>query len=189
MTKDLYFEWLLGRICCGTSAYKRKYFSMLLWQLYSTDYTWKEPLDEDRATWGLTLRAEYSENTGKIAKNKLNLPCSMLEMMVMLAIRMEYDLSFEDDPDFYDHVSDWFWGMITSMGLSKNDDYDYSDKKTRMAVTRVLGRTFKANGDGGLFTLTINSIKTDMRKCDIWHQAMLYRAELDDINDPDWLQL
>ena len=189
MTKDLYFEWLLGKICCGTSAYKKKYYGMLLWQLYSTDYTWKMPLDEDRATWGLTLRRDFNEETGKMAGNKLNLPCSMLEMMVMLAIRMENDLSFETDPEFYDHVSDWFWGMIDSMGLSKNDDYDYSDRKTSMAIGRVLGRTYAKNGRGGLFTLSVNEKKVDMKEVDIWMQAMLYRAELDNINDPNWLEV
>ena len=176
--RDRYLNWLMNLVCQGTSKHKRKYYTMLLEQLYLRNYEWEMPLDGDRATWGITLRDKYCKETGAICSNKDGLECSMLEMMVRLAINIEDQYSFESDDDFYDHVSDWFWGMISSMGLNKNDDYDYDDRKTDIAIDKVLKRGYSKNGKGGLFTLEVNEKHVDMRNTDIWHQAMLYQTEL-----------
>ena len=168
----------MNLVCQGTSKHKIKYYTLLLRQLFDRNYTWEMPLDGDRETWGLTLRDKFMDEMGALACGKENEPCSMLEMMVRLAINVEDQYSFESDSDFYDHVSDWFWGMISSMGLYKNDDYAYDPRKTDISIDRVLNRGYRRDGKGGLFTLEVNEKHVDMRNTDIWHQAMLYQTEL-----------
>lgn len=44
-----------------------------------------------------------------------NRPCSVLEMIIALAIRLEEHIM--DDPDIGNRTGQWFWDMIVSLGL------------------------------------------------------------------------
>lgn len=175
-----YLKWLKNLVCRGSLGYKNRYFGLLLDHLYSRIYTFDNDLDGARAKWGLALRDKYVDENRRHPSEMDGLgPCSMLEMMVALAWRMENEEASERwDDDFWDFVSVWFWGMIDNMGLGKNDDGSYDPKKTDICIDRVLGRGYNSDGRGGLFTLKRNFQHVDMTKIDFWRQAMLYMAEI-----------
>ena len=105
-----YYKYLVSFIDGG--KYKR--YSRLLDYLYHTDYIWEYEMDENRAGDGLEFR-NYFEMDFHVTDVRISGPCSMLEMMVGLAYRMERELM--DDVAYGDRTSQWFWMMINSLGL------------------------------------------------------------------------
>ena len=101
-------------------------------------------------------------------------PCTVLEMMVALAVRCEEDMM--DDPDYGDRTSQWFWNMVVSLGLGGMTDRVYDYERVEMVIQRFLNRDYEPNGKGGLFTL--RHAPFDARKVDIWHQLCWYLDEL-----------
>ena len=83
-----------------------------------------------------------------------------------------------DDPKMGDRTGQWFWGMITNLGLGSMTDDRFDEKHVDECVDRFLYRKYERNGRGGLFT--IRNCDRDLRKAEIWHQLCWY---LDSIND------
>ena len=77
-----------------------------------------------------------------------------------------------DDPCMGDRTKQWFWGMISSLGLGAMTDDRYDEKFVDDAIFRFLDRKYEPNGRGGLFT--IRNCREDMRTKDIWHQLCSY---------------
>jgi hypothetical protein len=90
-------------------------------------------------------------------------------MMVALAIRCE---SVMDDTSFGDRTGQWFWGMISSLGLGSMNDSRFDIDYVEDCVTRFLERDYEPDGRGGLFT--IRHCDRDMRDVEIWTQLWLY---------------
>ena len=90
--------------------------------------------------------------------------------MIALAIRCEENIM--DDTSYGDRTAQWFWGMITSLGLGDQTDsridYIYVDD----VIKRFLDRDYEPNGKGGLFT--IKNCRQDLRKVEIWYQLCWY---------------
>ena len=81
------------------------------------------------------------------------------------------------DPDKGDRTTQWFWSMITSLGLSTMTDYNYNEWLVNDVVTRFLNREYDRNGKGGLFT--IRRWDRDARDAEIWHQLLAYCNSLE----------
>ena len=97
-------------------------------------------------------------------------PCSILEMMIALAIRCEEHIM--EDPEIGNRTGQWFWNMIVSLGLGHMTD-DYFDLAyVEEAVRRFLNREYSRDGSGGLFT--IERCPQDMRRIEIWYQMCMY---------------
>jgi hypothetical protein len=90
-------------------------------------------------------------------------------MMVALAAKCE---GLMDDPDLGDRTAQWFWEMITTMGLSTMHDSNYNEWLVNDVVTRFLNREYEPDGRGGLFR--VRNWDRDMRTAEIWHQLMAY---------------
>ena len=99
-----------------------------------------------------------------------NAPCSVLEMMVALAIRCEETIM--DNPAYGDRTAQWFWGMIRTLGLYSMTDDRFDQEYVDMVIDRFLNRDYEPNGEGGLFK--INNCKYDLRKIEIWYQLCWY---------------
>lgn len=169
-----YFDWLCD-IVCGTRYSPEISYTKLLMCLHNIDFTYLHPMDENRAANGANLRYRFAlmhvpiHETAGIT-NALSGPCSVLEMMVALAIDCEETIM--DDPRIGNRTGQWFWTMISSLGLGGmyNDHFDarYVDD----VIDRFLNREYAPNGKGGLFT--IRNTNQDMRKIEIWWQACAY---------------
>jgi hypothetical protein len=90
-------------------------------------------------------------------------------MMVALAIRAEETM---DDPNVGDRTSQWFWHMITSLGLGPMTDNQFDRIQVIDILERFMDRHYAANGKGGLFY--IRNHDRDLREVEIWYQLCWY---------------
>lgn len=167
-----YFKWL-SNIVCGKRYSKFVSYNKLLTRLHNTNFRYVDPKDANRFEDGLNLRYRFCLRTDNLDHLDLVMQgrdCTVLEMMVALAMRIEEQIM--DDPDLGDRTGQWFWQMIVSLGLgSMSDDMfdrDYVEEK----IDIFLNREYEPNGKGGLFT--INRCTDDLRDVEIWYQMCWY---------------
>ena len=157
-------------MCGGRFAPSISYRRLLTF-LHDAEFVYFVPYDENRAAEGIALRYRYCLlHDCEDLEYCLDGPCSVLEMMVALAIRCEENIM--DDPMKGDRTGQWFWGMINNMGLGSMSDTNYNEWLVNDVVTRFLNREYDADGTGGLFK--VRGWKRDMRTAEIWHQLMAY---------------
>jgi hypothetical protein len=131
-------------------------------------------MDANRYEDGIDLRYRfgYAENIGStlIADYLDDRPCSVLEMLIALSIRLEEHIM--NDPAIGDRTGQWFWNMIANLGLGSMDDAKFDRKCAEDIIQRFLNRDYERDGKGGLFT--IEHCKEDLRNVEIWYQACWY---------------
>lgn len=166
-----YFEWMCNLVCKDRYA-KSISYRMLLTYLHQKEFIFSIPKDQNRAKDGVGLRRRYVliHDCEDLIEYLDIRPCSVLEMMVALAIRCEE--SIMDDPSVGDRTSQWFWGMIVSLGLGAMIDSRFDEELVVYIVNRFLDRKYEPNGKGGLFT--IRNCDRDLRKVEIWYQLCWY---------------
>ena len=81
-----------------------------------------------------------------------------------------------DDTRVGDRTGQWFWGMITNLGLGSMTDDDYSRDYVDSVIDRFLRNDYESNGKGGLFT--IRNCEYDLRSVSIWCQLCWYLDSL-----------
>ena len=170
---ELYFDWMYRLVRNGKPSTRASY-RKLLRSLHSADFTYEIPMDDNRAEDGIDLRYRFGDENhyddAMIAAYLDDRPCSVLEMMIALAIRCEEHIM--DDPDIGDRTGLWFWGMVSNLGLADMSDTKFNFSHVEDAVRRFLDRAYGRNGEGGLFTVKRN--RYDMRSVEIWYQMCWY---------------
>ena len=175
--KISYFEWLVGLVDGGDHL-------LLLKDLYSLPFVPRIPFDENRANYGVELRKACAvKNSGlKIPRKEQEMPCSILELLVSLADRFEFELC--DPFDLVDpeegKKAKYFRIMLKNLGLDGMDDGGgYFGRGGRAAVEaavrRLNDRTYAYDGTGGLFPLKRPA--QDQRSVEIWYQMNAYLIE------------
>lgn len=165
-----YLYWLTGLVC---DEHHQRYYQNLLEYLHNIEFTWTINNDENRAIDGVNLRERFAEEHNLniyICNRYLGGPCTVLEMLVALSCRCEG--SIMDDNDFGNRTAKWFWIMIRSLGLSSMDDGRFDEDYVQFVIDRLLTRSYKRDGDGGLFH--IRGTRRDLRKAEIWYQMCWY---------------
>ena len=169
-----YFEWLIGlsvNLCRDYGSYRK-----LFGYLYSREFYSDVENDENRAEDGLDLRMRFAEDSNYTYRDiyiYLDEPCSVLEMMLGLALRCEEHIM--GDPEIGDRTGLWMHAMLESLHLADQTDDVYDEEKAVNAIDILLSHGYKRNGDGGLFTITKR--REDMRKTEIWCQMCWYLVE------------
>ena len=172
--KKEYFEWLYYLVCDKRFSEQNSY-RKLFEHLHNTEFVYFISMDDNRAKGGIDLRYRFGCSIGyKDISEYLDGPCSVLEMMIALAIRCEEQIM--DDPAYGDRTGQWFWGMIVNLGLGAMTDNRYDEKRVDDILDRFLSRTYEPDGKGGLFT--VRNCDVDMRKVEIWKQLLLYLDSL-----------
>ena len=171
--KNEYFEWLHNLVCV-TNRPNVISFRKLLMYLHGVEFRYSIPMDENRASDGISLRWRFVYDNGypDIYLEYLAAPCSVLEMMIALAFKCE---GFMDDPSIGDRFSQWFWHMVVSLGLGGMDDISFNKRVVRESIIRFLDHDYAPDGRGGLFT--IPNYDRDLRHVEIWHQMCWYLDE------------
>lgn len=166
-----YFNWLYD-VACGDRYSNDISFRKLLMQLHSIRFTWIIPKDENRAADGIELRRRFADDYTCIDDADLYLtePCSVLEMMLALAIRCEENIM--DDPSMGNRTTQWFWGMITNLGLGYMTDDLFDKAVVNKVIDRFLNREYAFDGKGGLFR--VKETACDLRDIEIWVQLCWY---------------
>lgn len=165
--ENLYFEWLYDAVC-GDRFAKRNSFRKLLTQLHGTEFTYVIQRDSNRAGDGVALRYKFS-NKREVLDVFGNHPCSVLEMLLGLAMRCE---TIMDDALKGDRTGQWFWGMITNLGLGSMIDERYDENYVEEVLECFLDRRYEPDGRGGLFT--VRNCDRDLRDVEIWVQMCWY---------------
>lgn len=175
MFKEQYFEWLCSKVIDDNSNVR---YSKLMSCLFDCKFIPVMSMDINRADDGKNLRYRFGRENGipsgviltELDKNL----CNMLEMIIALSIRCEETIM--TDEKYGDRTGEWFWNSIVSLGLGSMNDTRFDEKYVTIVIDRFMNGQYKRNGEGGLFT--INGIKKDMRKFEIWYQMCWYLDSL-----------
>lgn len=167
-----YFDWLYNSVC-GENFSEKTSFRKLLMYLHTIEFRYSIARDANRAEDGKNLRYEFSIHNGyeDVQDSVLDIldgPCSVFEMLVALAKVCE---EIMDDPDYGNRTGQWFWKMITNLGLGSMFDNNFDKEYVDMVINRFLDREYEPNGKGGLFTI---DGEEDLRKVEIWYQLCWY---------------
>lgn len=168
---DEYFKWLSDMVCKQRYSQQISY-ERLLTRLHDIVFRYSIPKDQNRAEDGIGLRYRFADEWSNIedVERYLRGPCSVLEMMIALAVRCEETIM--DDPNVGDRTAQWFWGMIGNLGLGTMDDSRFDEERVDEAIDTLICREYAADGRGGLFT--VRDCDCDMRDVEIWHQLCWY---------------
>lgn len=167
-----YFHWLCSIVEADDPDHP---YMKLAEVLFETDFYYTVNNDCNRATDGEHLRESYiSQSSYSDYSSILRRPCSVLEMMIALAIRIEEEIVW--DPDKGNRTVVWFWEMVQNLGLDdlddrvfeKNNGYDECD----FALGVMLGRTYTRDGRGSLFPMP--GFDGNMRQMELWYQMNQY---------------
>lgn len=176
--KSDYFDWMYDLMCKDRFAETITYRKLFHF-LHDVEFVYFVPHDENRASDGISLRYHYClAHDCEDLEYMLDGPCSVLEMMVALAIRCEKAIMA--NPLKGDRTAQWFWGMITSLGLGGMTDYNFNEWLVSDVIKRFLERDYEPNGKGGLFT--IRDWGRDARDAEIWHQLMAYLNNMEPVD-------
>ena len=165
-----YFDWMYNLVCRNRYS-KNISFKKVFSYLNNTKFTYSIKMDLNRAKDGTELRRRYA-NEFKIANiyDRICGPCSVLEMMIALAIRCEETIM--DDENFGDRTDQWFWDMMKNLGLGHMDDDEFDEEYVSDVITRFLNRDYEPDGRGGLFF--VRNCDIDLRDVEIWIQMLWY---------------
>ena len=100
----------------------------------------------------------------------LNEPCSVLEMILDLAIRSEETIMA--NVRYGDRTTQWFWSMIKNLGLSYMTDERFDKDEAIRIIYKFMERQYEPNGRGGLFYMPDRN--EDLTQIDIWTQLCWY---------------
>lgn len=177
--KTLYFNWL-----CVLTRMDRNYIflahilhSMSFYSLVNHDSNREKDGIRLRATW-LDLMDEEADALGVgrplYPPDSLDGPCSVFEMMIALAMRLESDIMQNDT--IGPRGAMWFWAMLENLGLSNLDDrHPINENAVRTVVQNMLDRNYDRYGVGGLFP--IRNPSEDQSQVELWRQAQAWLQE------------
>lgn len=166
---ERYLTWLYSRIGDVEEENPKRTYWKLFRQLYSIEFVWVVPNDDNRVEDGRDLRLRFLEEWHvKADRHWMSLGCSMLEMLLGVAYRLSFEA--EGPPRV------WFWELINNIGLERyTDDKRVDLERIAEVCDRVIWRTYSPTGQGGLFPLRESD--EDQREVEIWYQLCAYVLE------------
>lgn len=164
-----YFDYLYDTVC------KQDIYRKLLLHLHDIEFVYSIARDESSAEHGKSLRYRFAltHDCGVPLDTILDYlegPCSVLEMMVALAIYCEE--SIMDNPNIGDRTGQWFWGMMVNLGLGAMTNERFNRELVDDKIDIFLKREYEPDGRGGLFR--IKKCDRDLRNVEIFHQLCWY---------------
>lgn len=173
---DEYFEWMY-HLVSSDEKYNKLSYRKLLYFLHSVSFYPRMEMDDNRRIDGIDFRYRFGYENGYsdeyIRRYLDTRECSVLEMMIALAFRVEEQIM--SNTLYGDRTGQWFWMMIVNLGLGKMDDQNYDERYVAMVIDNFLSGRYSPNGDGGLFI--VDHPAKSMPSVDIWCQFMWYLAE------------
>ena len=176
--EDKYFNWLCD-IAMGRNSIM---YSRLLCLLYNTTFEYSlDSMDRNRADDGINMRRRFSVDNPEIVQNFSpddifgEKPCSVLEMMVALSVRVNESILanyFGDGNGIYI----LFNAMLNSLNIVRFDNNHIQERTVLRILDDFMNHNYGKDGSGGLFT--IHDDTKDMRKEEIWCQCGWYLNEL-----------
>ena len=174
---EKYFAWLYRKIGAVSNRNPDRSHWQLAKRLYTTKFLFFVPNDDNRAMDGQDLRMEFLDRrpTENVDKNWIELECSLLEMLIALAARANFET---DTGALGGGVGGWFWKFMDNVRLSQYTDRVCNEKGLEdidKILETINNRTYKPNGRGGLFPL--RRPQHDQRNVELWYQLSSYLLE------------
>lgn len=166
---EQYLTWLYSLVDSVRITDPSKTHWALCRKLFTTEFIWFVPNDDNRAEDGRALRDEFVAMRHVSPDDDwMRLGCSMLEMMIALARHAAFESGWTRRT--------WFWEMVDNLGLENcADDRDpFPEEMVEEALHAVIWRTYKEDGTGGLFPVPL---ARDMPKVELWYQLQRYMIE------------
>lgn len=166
---ELYLNWLYEFVADPNVANPSHTYWNLIHALYTKEYIWLIPNDDNRMEDGRFLREEFNEDLGldNVDPDWMDLGCSMLEMMIALSRRLSFQGGGEP--------RGWFWHLIDNLGLHISDRQRFPKSRVEEVLDRQNWRTYHPSGAGGLFPL--RHPDRDQRDVELWTQLNTYLLE------------
>jgi hypothetical protein len=167
---ELYFVWLYQQVADVRVDNPSRTYWRLLKLLYTYEFVWIVPNDDNRIEDGKELRYDFvrEEQLEGVDPSWMQLGCSFLEMLIALSRRLSFEA--EGEP------RDWFWHLMENLGLHEyNDRVALPFQDIHEVLDQVTWRTYTYNGVGGLFPL--DGPCQDQRSIELWYQLSAYVLE------------
>lgn len=160
--EETYFNWLSAKVL-PLNSYN---YQGLLLVLHRTEFVWVVSGDDNREADGLDMRRDFlTELNLQQDPAWFDSPVSVLEVLVAIS----REASFQTDIP----VADWFWKLIENLKLNEYRHVsDAEISEIQEILHTFLWRTYRPNGDGGLFPM--HSAPRDQRKVELWYQFCDY---------------
>lgn len=171
---DEYYIWLLDLV--ESNGFCSDGYNRVLNKLFEEEFYWSITGDRNRAIDGIKLRSIFGEQDYVGASYLLaSMPdyCTVLEMMVALAKRMEDDIMY--DPDVPNRTGIWFGVMMENLGMLELDDRRFDEEIFYEKLNIFLNRSYPDDGEGSLFGPLLGHFC--MPKTEIWYQMHHYINE------------
>lgn len=168
---ELYFRWLYVQVASARLKNPSRTYWCVLKHLYTNEFVWFVPNDDNRVEDGKELRFEFLEMHPDESPDHIWLEegSSFLEMLIALSRR----LSFASEGA---SSMEWFWQLMSNLDLVITDsEYDQQIFEIDEAIKMLNERTYAFDGKGGLFPLEDTDI--DQRHVEIWYQMNYYLIE------------
>jgi hypothetical protein len=173
---ELYFKWLYEQVAVPEYEDRDLTYWKVLRILFTKEFVWVPDFvtDENRIHDGIALRHEFVAAIGieDVDPDWMDVGCSMLELMVGLARRLE----FQADKGGTHY---WFWVLMENIGLTGYSDDRRFTKRLLSRIDDILDgiiyRNYEPSGLGGFFPL-INPLH-DQRDRELWYQMNDYLLE------------
>lgn len=166
-----YFHWLEPQV--REEGHQRHTHSDLLMLLFTKEFVWLVPNDDNRIVDGLDLRGEFlreSEAPGSLTVEGLG-PCSVLEVLIALSRRLAFAVSGTPEG--------WAWQLLVNLELDRMSD-PLSRRKAEKVdeiLENLIWRRYNPDGSGGFFPL--QDPDEDQTKVELWYQMSAYVDEMD----------
>ena len=177
---ETYIQWLYSKV--GSHDKEYSHYWRVIRRLYRKEFYFVVPNDANRYEDGLFLRTmfadEYGYNWDDITKIFYDKPCTVLEMMVAFARRIDSDVMW--DPEKGDRSAFWFWQMLQNAGLDMKRFCDeHFDKECLIElenmINRVISRHYNRSGEGGFFP--IFHTRKNFQRMELWYQMQYWMDE------------
>lgn len=167
--ENAYFTWLYEQIGSTQAHNTSRTHWSLAKQLYTKEFIWFVPNDDNRLEDGRDLRFEFlvEKEIDDPGPEWMGLGCSMFEMLIGLSRRLSFEA--EGEP------REWFWQLLDNLDIAHYSDNRYTNRvfaEVDATLDRVIWRTYAPDGRGGLFPLS--NPQEDQRKVEIWYQLSSY---------------
>lgn len=167
---EVYLRWLYEQVASVRLKNPSRTYWCLLRQLFTKEFVWIVPNDDNRVEDGKDLRYEFMELPDvEVSNDWMDIGCSVLEMLIGLSRRLAFEA--EGKP------AEWFWTLCENLDVIHEDaGYDYAEE-VDAKLDRLIWRTYDRSGRGGLFPL--HEPEKDQRDQEIWYQLNAYLLERD----------
>ena len=153
-----------------------KHYNCLFSALHQIPFNVIIDRDNNRLCDAKNLREAFKEDTRYAIYDAIDeMPISFLEILISLALRMEFIISASED---IDETPKWVWLLLINLNLDVFDDSTWDDNSEMEVIfiaQRVMDRLYDVDGYGGFFPL--KDSREDQREVELWYQLNAYLNE------------